>query len=1196
MDEPLIQIAGPNTVDDKEKKTTRSELEELGNQTYLNETSLLESAKPQFSVECSLSGRSSLEDLDPKPNEDNIDGLKNNQSDQNKAKGKTQPSNGEDKASLATEKENSQEITEKTSEDSISETAQQVKQYADYLQLMEERVASLEAKLLKVEGGDDSLKSANKKADKEKIRIRKALRLKWFDFKNKLVDENRVYTLQILIEKPSVGYREQDKTKSPRSYSDIEDEEKNDASMKSDSTKPGSAYAVLVNSPGIFKLFEIADIGKYAPIPTLFVAPFKKFFVAENALRAHLKRLEEKRDGPTNHSTSQDDLTDEPQTGDTTTVVGGSSLERSANNELNKASEPTNESDLTKSAESGEASSNSDEKTTPVNTEVDAMPEDLLDSPDTMQDIRCLLEFIDEYLKPIENKYRDNKNRKVRFADLWYLFKPGEVVYVPLGNNGQDKDPKSRNTAAGNSTEPSVSDIHNERYQEVWRVLHTANGRLVLNTNDDDDPESLKKRERINPFFVKCYHLDFDGREFGPVAHTFPLQPFEGEKDITSLEVYPLRYSENISKIKTNLIENGKEFLNFTSFKPRYYVGRSLVRHPCGSLLEGEKAPKHSEYIDSHVVVDFSEAFQTNPDWIPVFDSLNFLGADPRETINDFGARLWKNRYQQEHNSEEPWYFDYDYLTDRTQTNDFIEQNAILKNMWENRTNDASILQTEDLILLPTRVFAYILRTRKFAQLSISDLREVRPRKDGFNGLKLPKGHKRMVQALVKSHFMAKAFQEKYTNDDYEADLVRGKGNGLIILLHGAPGVGKTSTAECVADANGKLLLPITCGDLGLDAEHVERELDEKFHLAQRWNCVLLLDEADVFLAERDRTDIKRNSLVSVFLRVLEYYTGILFLTTNRVGAFDEAFTSRIHISLYYPPLDRMQTMKIWAMNLDRLMQRKGQRMIIDVPMIKQFAREQYENGGTKDSRWNGRQIRNAFQTATALAEFDAAEANIKRSKTEAPEDIPPILPKLERMHFEIVARASQQFDHYITKTTGHTAVDRAWHRQERADQVGVTNVFETTAIDSYRSGGPMPQQPYQRRPQPRSGHASYQYLDTNPTVQQRESPQYDHFVPNATPSPSPSQRGGLRSTGDQYNPSDSANQNTYRNSQRSTYGGASWPSPDAPFFRAENPRQYTDDIRYISPSPQGAGRPKDGSMSARYDDDDEEEEEEDDY
>ena len=76
-------------------------------------------------------------------------------------------------------------------------------------------------------------------------------------------------------------------------------------------------------------------------------------------------------------------------------------------------------------------------------------------------------------------------------------------------------------------------------------------------------------------------------------------------------------------------------------------------------------------------------------------------------------------------------------------------------------------------------------------------------------------------------------------------------------------GVGKTSTAECVATQLGRPLFPITCGDLGTDAEAVEDRLEEYFHLAQRWGCVLLLDEADVFLAKRTTGDLRRNALVS---------------------------------------------------------------------------------------------------------------------------------------------------------------------------------------------------------------------------------------------------------------------------------------------------------------------------------------------
>lgn len=140
--------------------------------------------------------------------------------------------------------------------------------------------------------------------------------------------------------------------------------------------------------------------------------------------------------------------------------------------------------------------------------------------------------------------------------------------------------------------------------------------------------------------------------------------------------------------------------------------------------------------------------------------------------------------------------------------------------------------------------------------------------KDGFNDLVLPAGHKDIVRALVNTHargpITSGPGDEQTSTMAREIDLVSGKGKGLIILLHGAPGVGKTSTAECVAANTGRPLFPITCGDIGGDsAQQVEEKLEEFFDLARKWGCVLLLDEADVFLSERTKGNIKQNSLVS---------------------------------------------------------------------------------------------------------------------------------------------------------------------------------------------------------------------------------------------------------------------------------------------------------------------------------------------
>ena len=63
--------------------------------------------------------------------------------------------------------------------------------------------------------------------------------------------------------------------------------------------------------------------------------------------------------------------------------------------------------------------------------------------------------------------------------------------------------------------------------------------------------------------------------------------------------------------------------------------------------------------------------------------------------------------------------------------------------------------------------------------------------------------------------------------------------------------------------------------------------------------------QADVFLKRRSLHDLERNAMVAVFLRHVEYYRGILFLTTNRVSAFDEAFLSHIHVALHFGELSK---------------------------------------------------------------------------------------------------------------------------------------------------------------------------------------------------------------------------------------------------------------------------------------------------
>ncbi|KAK3995922.1 P-loop containing nucleoside triphosphate hydrolase protein [Cladorrhinum sp. PSN332] len=171
--------------------------------------------------------------------------------------------------------------------------------------------------------------------------------------------------------------------------------------------------------------------------------------------------------------------------------------------------------------------------------------------------------------------------------------------------------------------------------------------------------------------------------------------------------------------------------------------------------------------------------------------------------------------------------------------------------------------------------------------------------------------------------------------------------------------VGKTLTAESVADYTKKPLLRIQAETLGSTAHSVEQALTSAFRLATSWNAVALLDEADVFLEERRSRDVAHNALVAVFLRMIEYYGGILFLTTNRVSSFDTAFKSRIHLAIHYPPLDSAARQKIWRVFLSKLPNNAGKDLLDgDHDKLEEI----------QDEGLNGRQIKNIVRTAHSLA------------------------------------------------------------------------------------------------------------------------------------------------------------------------------------------------------------------------------------
>ncbi|KAK1706643.1 hypothetical protein BDP67DRAFT_547794 [Colletotrichum lupini] len=266
---------------------------------------------------------------------------------------------------------------------------------------------------------------------------------------------------------------------------------------------------------------------------------------------------------------------------------------------------------------------------------------------------------------------------------------------------------------------------------------------------------------------------------------------------------------------------------------------------------------------------------------------------------------------------------------------------------------DGSEPHVPEIYLFPNLVPGFDLRRKKWVDVEVDQIRDVAWNDQAFNSLVADEDMKMLILALVTNQIDAKR----------GTDVIDNKGNGLIMLLHGSPGTGKTFTAESVAEVAKKPLYSVTCGDIGTNPADVEKYLESVFHLGKIWDCVVLLDEAEVFLEQRTLQDLQRNALVSVFLRALEYYDGILILTTNRVGTFDEAFKSRIQLALRYQRLEAYQRKQIWKNFFERL-KSIGEEDSIDFDDVSLHIDELTKHP------MNGRQIRNTITTARQLAKF----------------------------------------------------------------------------------------------------------------------------------------------------------------------------------------------------------------------------------
>ncbi|KAF6829355.1 Vacuolar protein sorting-associated protein 4B [Colletotrichum plurivorum] len=431
---------------------------------------------------------------------------------------------------------------------------------------------------------------------------------------------------------------------------------------------------------------------------------------------------------------------------------------------------------------------------------------------------------------------------------------------------------------------------------------------------------------------IECQVLAFNGDAFVWVDRTLVIRQFTGNKPITDLDHYPLQFHHDEPAVQERLLERGKRVLDLQGLVYCSYNGIAVT-------------DKQKHNVQGRILIDVvgynkHERAQGKRE-----------GSDPHTE---------KNRATVTH-ADPP--ADAEKQEDAKDGKDGSKSQRHLSEARQLQNKEQMLARPDDLVFLSPLIEGYALKNKRWLNFYVEDIEPMVWNDKAYEHLVYDEQQKDLVLSFVEHHGHSKGHAVE--------DVIVGKGQGLIILLSGPPGTGKTLTAEAVADKTHRPLFYLQAEDLGTNPASLGANIKHIFEMATEWDAVILLDEADVFMAERNPVDITRNELVSIFLRELEYFRGIIFLTTNLYDTIDSAFRSRVSLHLLFKPLTSDARALIWRKFLGRLPRREGE----DVGEL--LCDEDVE----ELSQWslNGREIKNAVKMVRTWCDHKDYEMNLAR-------------------------------------------------------------------------------------------------------------------------------------------------------------------------------------------------------------------------
>ncbi|TLD28251.1 hypothetical protein PspLS_03882 [Pyricularia sp. CBS 133598] len=438
---------------------------------------------------------------------------------------------------------------------------------------------------------------------------------------------------------------------------------------------------------------------------------------------------------------------------------------------------------------------------------------------------------------------------------------------------------------------------------------------------------------------IRCKVIRLNGDAFVWEDHEVSIDQFADNRPVVELKHYPLAFHEDPDMVRSCLVAQGRTILDFQDLECRGYDG-------IADVVRADKIYVR-QHVDGRIMIDV-DGFRRHA--MSYDDAALFMRL----------KRIRDNRRREIGQEVEP-------------KSDVFKQP--LANVGKEADKNALLLNEENLAFLFPLLEGYSLKEKRREQLLtttfepiakflVDYIQPVRWNDDAYSNFVHDKYQKDQILSFVANH--------RTNNEGKAADFIRGKSEGLLILLSGLRARARPSQPRPSWIKPGGRL----------DAKEMGPKLKSALEVATELGAVVLLDEADVFMSKRDYNHIHRNELVSVFLRELKYFRGTMFLTTNLLDNVDNAFLSRMSMHIVFKPLTFGTREAIW----DKLLARQlPQPMSLESEVGIPGGESQLSERDLQElARWNlnGREITNVARMVRAWCNCKGRDMTLERLKS----------------------------------------------------------------------------------------------------------------------------------------------------------------------------------------------------------------------